>query len=252
MTWRRWGDGPALVLIHGGFGSWRHWVRNIGPLSARFSVWACDLPGLGDSAPAPRPHTAERLASVLGEGIDTLLGEGATFSIGAFSLGAVIAAPLIASRREQLRHGALIGASGLGPYWRNAVAHSRRWSAAADDAEKRAVVRENLASSMIADPDGIDDDTVALQLELLRQRRQLIGLPISQSSVLLDRLDAIFDKVTLIWGEHDPSLAPDRDSAMAALRQRCPGISIRLVAGAGHWANHEMPREVEAILESHV
>ncbi len=29
MVWRSWGSGPALVLLHGGSGSWRHWVRNI-------------------------------------------------------------------------------------------------------------------------------------------------------------------------------------------------------------------------------
>ena len=37
MRWREWGRGETLVLLHGGFGSWLHWVRNIEALSARES-----------------------------------------------------------------------------------------------------------------------------------------------------------------------------------------------------------------------
>jgi len=29
MVWRIWGSGPPLVLFHGGYGSWTHWIRNV-------------------------------------------------------------------------------------------------------------------------------------------------------------------------------------------------------------------------------
>ena len=38
----RVGSGPTLLLLHGGTGSWTHWVRNIEPLSRRFSL-SCRL-----------------------------------------------------------------------------------------------------------------------------------------------------------------------------------------------------------------
>lgn len=58
MIWRRWGQGsaPALVLLHGGYGSWTHWLKNVESLAARYTVWAADLPGLGEF----RRHTQAR------------------------------------------------------------------------------------------------------------------------------------------------------------------------------------------------
>jgi len=55
MVWHTWGtprDGvPPLVLLHGGSGSWTHWVRNIADLvDAGRELWIPDLPGFGDSA----------------------------------------------------------------------------------------------------------------------------------------------------------------------------------------------------------
>ena len=60
LVWHRWGAhdsadrGAPVVLLHGGSGSWTHWVRNIAALAqAGHSVWVPDLPGFGDSSPPP-------------------------------------------------------------------------------------------------------------------------------------------------------------------------------------------------------
>src|SRR5579863_9848650 len=73
MIWRAWGTGPLLVLLHGGYGSWAHWVRNIRPLASRFRVIAPDLPGLGDSATPPLPYTPEGLAEIVAAGLDEVV-----------------------------------------------------------------------------------------------------------------------------------------------------------------------------------
>ena len=57
MAVHRSGHGPDLVLFHGGMGSWKHWIRNVGPLSERFTVHALDHPSYGDSASVPRETT---------------------------------------------------------------------------------------------------------------------------------------------------------------------------------------------------
>jgi len=57
MVWHEWGHesldkgASTLVLLHGGSGSWTHWIRSVAPLVADgFHVLAVDLPGFGDSA----------------------------------------------------------------------------------------------------------------------------------------------------------------------------------------------------------
>ena len=63
VVWRIWGTGDPLVLLHGGTGSWMHWVRNIEALSQDFMLLAPDTPGSGESATPTPPLSAERIAA---------------------------------------------------------------------------------------------------------------------------------------------------------------------------------------------
>jgi pimeloyl-ACP methyl ester carboxylesterase len=55
------GEGPALILIHGGGpqGSWEVWKQNIPALARNHSVIVPDLPGFGASDAAPSPISSE-------------------------------------------------------------------------------------------------------------------------------------------------------------------------------------------------
>jgi len=48
IVWRCWGEGTPLVLLHGGTGSWLHWIRNVEALSCDMMVVVPDLPGSGE------------------------------------------------------------------------------------------------------------------------------------------------------------------------------------------------------------
>ena len=76
IVWRVWGAGEPLLLLHGGSGSWRHWVRNIEPLSRHFELWVPDIPGLGDSAMPPEPRTPMHIAEIMGAGLEELFPAG--------------------------------------------------------------------------------------------------------------------------------------------------------------------------------
>ena len=68
---QRSGQGPDVVLFHGGMGSWKHWVRNIDALAARFTVHALDHPAYGDSPSLPRettgPEYLDLMYGIMGE-----------------------------------------------------------------------------------------------------------------------------------------------------------------------------------------
>ena len=49
LVWRIWGHGEPLVLLHGGTGSWMHWMRNIEDLSRDYMLLVPDIPGSGES-----------------------------------------------------------------------------------------------------------------------------------------------------------------------------------------------------------
>src|SRR6476469_4025724 len=74
LVWRIWGRGDPLVLLHGGTGSWMHWMRNIEDLARDFTLLVPDIPGSGESAAPALPTSAEEVAALLLAGIDTVLG----------------------------------------------------------------------------------------------------------------------------------------------------------------------------------
>src|SRR5258708_35072386 len=65
VVWRVWGKGTPLVLLHGGTGSWMHWVRNIEELAGDFMLLVPDIPGSGESGNPPAPVSAESIWAAL-------------------------------------------------------------------------------------------------------------------------------------------------------------------------------------------
>jgi pimeloyl-ACP methyl ester carboxylesterase len=53
IAYRRAGEGPPLVLLHGGVGDSREWRRQLAGLSDAFTVVAWDAPGCGASSDPP-------------------------------------------------------------------------------------------------------------------------------------------------------------------------------------------------------
>lgn len=245
MVWRLWGDGPPLVLLHGGYGSWMHWIRNVLPLARRFRVVAPDLPGLGESATPPEPHTAEGLAQIVADGIARVLPDDAPFFLAGFSFGGVLGGHVAARLGARVRGFAVVGSNGLGLV--RQPTELRRLPPGADEAEALAVARHNLAALMIADPGKIDDLAVHIQAKNA-PRGRVRSRRFSRADTLARVLPQIEAPLYGIWGERDATAFPHLDERARALRAVQPQARFEVIPGAGHWVQYEAAERFTPLL----
>ena len=250
MVWRCWGSGPPLVLLHGGYGSWMHWIRNVLPLSRQFTVIAPDLPGLGESATPPEPWTAGGLAAIIVAGLDIVLSRRGQSSAAAphlagFSFGGVIGGSVAAQLGEGLRGFTVVGSNGLG--LERSPTPLRRVPADAEETEEFATHRYNLNQLMIADPDKIDELALYLQ-KTNHARARMRSRRFSRSGALVEALPRVTARLDGIWGERDATAVPHVEERARILRRVQPAARFAVVPAAGHWVQYEAAERFNRLL----
>jgi len=236
MVWRSWGQGAPLVLLHGGYGSWMHWVRNVLPLSREFRVIAPDLPGLGESATPPEPWTADGLAAIAVAGLREIVPGNEELRLAGFSFGGVIGGSVAAQLGDRLRHFVVVGSNGLG--LERSPTPLKRVPPDADTAEEFATHRYNLNQLMIADPDKIDELALYLQ-KTNHARARMRSRRFSRSGALIEALPNVKGRLDGIWGERDATAYPHVEERKRLLQSVQPGARFAVIAGAGHWVQFE-------------
>lgn len=242
MTWRRFGDGSPLVLLHGGHGSWWHWARNIESLARMYTVWLPDLPGYGDSD-LPAGAALDDLVDATIESLGHLIGSGAPIRLAGFSFGALVAARL-AERRGRVLALALFGPGGHGGprrprgelrAWRGLAPHSMEWDA---------VMRHNLLMHMLHQPAAIDALALRIHGDACLGTR-FHSRTISRAGGLAASLDRCPGPLLLVWGEHDVTLDPA--TVARTFGEGRPGCRRYTVPGAGHWVQYESAAAVNEL-----
>lgn len=236
LVWRVWGSGPPLVLLHGGYGSWSHWVRNVPVLARRFTVIAPDLPGLGDSATPPEPWTAEGLAAIVVEGLGAVVPEGARPHMAGFSFGGVIGGVAAAQLGDRLKGFTVVGSNGLG--LERSPTPLERVAPDATEEQEFATHRYNLNQLMIHDPAKIDELALWLQ-KTNHARARMRSRRFSRSGALVEALPRITARLDGIWGERDATAYPHVAERQRILQSVQPGARFAVVPGAGHWVQFE-------------
>jgi len=250
MAWRCWGGGPPLVLLHGGYGSWMHWIRNVRKLARQFTVIAPDMPGLGDSATPPEPWTASGLAAIVVAGLDIVLRrldppEQEKLHLAGFSFGGVIGGSVAAQLGRRLRGFTVVGSNGMG--LERSPTPLRRVPEGADEAEEFATHRYNLNQLMIADPGKIDELALHLQ-KTNHARARMRSRRFSRSGALIEALPQVKARLDGIWGERDATAYPHVEERARLLRSIQPGARFAIVPGAGHWVQFEAAEQFNPIL----
>lgn len=247
VVFRRVGEGPPLVLLHGGHGCWLHWVRNLDALAHTRTLWLADMPSYGDSDTLADPPTLDRLAAAVATAIDGLPGlRGVPVDIAGFSFGGLVAAHA-AALRPAVRSLACIGVASHGQPRREMPA-MQDWKAIDDPAERDARLRYNLSALMLHDPVRIDALALAIHRSACeRTRFRSAGFarrPLLQPA--LDRLSARGVPVLLAWGAHDVT----GDPAVVGPLLAPTGTHRRwaVLPGAGHWVQYENPEPLHALL----
>ena len=236
LTWHVWGSGQIVVLLHGGYGSWTHWIRNIDFLAERYAVLVPDLPGMGESALPPEPYTAVSLAAILARGLEQLGAPSDTYDLVGFSFGAVLGGPLATVERARVRSFTIVGGSGLGPL--RPPIPLRPWRHLQERCEREAVHHSNLAALMIADRARIDPLAVWLQTDNT-SRARIKSRPIARTSVLADTLPGVLAPINAIYGERDATAYPHVAERRRQLRELRPDVVFRTIPDAGHWVQYE-------------
>jgi pimeloyl-ACP methyl ester carboxylesterase len=246
VVWRKWGSGPPVILLHGGYGSWRHWVKTIPVLSKTHTLYVPDLPGLGDSSDMPRPASPALVASFVAAGIRTLLPTASELQIVGFSFGANIGGHVAALLGDRVSALILVGPGALGLPRENVALEKWRDETSIDAI--RRIHRKNLANLMIADAEKIDCLAVEIQMQNARRARlpsRKIAPPDSLAAALRrsvpKRLCTIFGECDAIVGSHMPE-------RQALMREIQPHSSFKIIAGAGHWVAFEAPEAFNAAL----
>lgn len=238
QVWHAWNTaaGRPLVLLHGGSGSWTHWLRNIPFLSQDRAVYALDLPGFGDSDLPPDTRDADELQRHVAQGMRQLLGDGPHDVMG-FSFGGMTAGFIAAEQPALIRRLVLVGIPGLGLFGDPLDLRGLRDDMTRE--ERRGILRHNLLQIMLRHPESVDEATLDLQdtnvsRDRLRRRR------IARGDVLVHLQSKWQCPIHTIWGEFD-SLVEERLYRVPEVLNQCRLVSFHVVPQAGHWVQYERP-----------
>ncbi|MDB5897900.1 MAG: alpha/beta hydrolase fold protein [Ramlibacter sp.] len=245
LVWHAWGDGEPLVLLHGGSGSWTHWLRNVEALAAAGRrVLVPDLPGFGDSARPPEGQDADSVAPALAGSLRQLAGPG-PFDLVGFSFGGLTGTLLAAGQPELARQLVLVGAPGLG--LRSKRLPLTAWRGFTDRQQQREAHRANLAMLMLADASLVDEQAVDLQAANV-PRDRMHRRKLAMTDLLLQTLPSLQCPVSAIYGTEDALYRETRDQIEPLLRRAPCFRQLVFIPGAGHWVQYEAPAAFDAAL----
>ena len=241
MVWHAWGplEGSVMLLLHGGSGSWMHWIRNIAPLVAQgYRVLAVDLPGFGDSAAPAQGGDVDALIEPLHAAWQMLEGPSLDATFVGFSFGGMTAALWLAAYPDDAKRLVMVGSPGLGLTVPDRIP-LKGWRHLPTDALQAEAHRHNLMALMLKHAQSLDDLAMAVHAANVKRdrmpRRRLSSTPIVATA-----LPQIRCPLHVIFGEGDALYRGRWPEVEALFKGEAPNLASRhLVPDSGHWVQYE-------------
>ncbi|WP_024800864.1 4,5:9,10-diseco-3-hydroxy-5,9,17-trioxoandrosta-1(10),2-diene-4-oate hydrolase [Nocardia sp. BMG51109] len=242
------GNGPTIVLLHGGgpgASSWSNFSRNIGVLAQDFHVLAVDQPGFGLSdKPTEHPQYFVHSSSALKDLLNTLEITDRVHLLGN-SLGGGAAVRFALDYPDRAGKLVLMGPGGLST---NLFAPDPTEGVKALGKFNMEPTRENLEAFlriMVFDQDMITPELIeerfasAAQPESLAATRAMgksFASADFEKGMLWREAYKLRQPVLLIWGREDR--VNPLDGALVALKS-IPRAQLHVFGRCGHWAQRE-------------
>ena len=252
ICWRVWGNGNPVIFLHGGYGSWKHWLKQIDFFSKNFTLFIPDMPGFGDSEDLKKPHTPEKIAKNLTEGflkINPINNQ--NICIVGFSFGGLISGHLsfqFLKLNIMTKKMILVGPGGLGAK-RGKMKEMVRRTKEMTSKQILDAHKKNLSILMFSNPSKIDELSLYIQLQNTKHHRTK-SRPISASDTLTKILSKQEIPLYVIWGEKDSTVGEYLEDRMIILRKINAHIRFHIEYNTGHWIMYESPERFNEILNS--
>ncbi|MEY2718093.1 MAG: alpha/beta fold hydrolase [Betaproteobacteria bacterium] len=251
IHWMRFGEGPDCVLLHGGHGSWMHWLNLIPLLSGHYRLWIPDLPGFGASGDMLTPAETGFMAQALILALDHLGVSERSFTLGGFSFGGLVAGQMLAQGApvQSLR---LVGSAGMGMRPEKAI-DMLLWQRARSPEDLLEAYRHNLKALMLHRDEDISALALAIHAESCRQTRWR-SREASHQAGLRDIIRQARVPVHAVWGLQDPTMDPKRlttwwDESISAKGETRQSLS--LWDDCGHWIMHQSADKLASWFKEH-
>lgn len=246
ISFRQWGEaGPILVMLHGGYGSWMHWLNNVNELCKNFRIVVPDMPGFGESELLPYLPSLDQYAQILVDALDELLPE-EQYSLVGFSFGSAIGSHMMKFAGDKVKRLTLVGYNRTGnmPFKRPKM---KSWRGVSSKEELFAAQRFNLSVMMLHKEEKIDD--LAITVQTLNTRGGKVrSLDIVATHDLPSRLLEVNKPIDIIWGEFDVTLINGIDNAQERMQELIPDVECHVIDNTGHWVQFEEPEQFNKII----
>lgn len=250
MAYRRTGEGPTVVLLHGIPGQGRAWAGVEDALGASFDTVTPDLLGFGASDGPAKP-TIENLgpaaqAAAVGRLLDEL-GVRAAVVVG-HDFGVPVAALLAAARPDLVGALSLLAGNAF-PDTPIPFPLSLTTAPIVGELAARALFSGPSLALVLRQGTGPGTPPPATDVYLGdRRQRQTISVIFAGALTRLEELyapvaaalGAVDVPVLVGWGDRDPFFPVEQGERTAALANG----RLRVFAGAGHFLPHERPTDV--------